>query len=84
MQKLGTLSAWLTVGMGIKRWLVLLVVGVALVGFGITHAILNTLGFHFIIDLPLFAEIIFSGLIISVGFSLTIFSVVKLSRNILD
>ncbi len=83
MRKFGTLSAWLTVGMGIKRWLVLLIVGVALVGFGITHAVLNTLGLHFIIDLPLFAEIIFSGVIISVGFSLVIFSVVKLSRNIL-
>lgn len=83
MRKFGSLSAWLTVGMGIKRWLVLLVAGVALVGFGITYAILSLLDIHFLRNIPVLTEIVFSAVAIVLGFAMIIFSVVKLSRNIL-
>ena len=83
MRKLGTLSAWLTVGMGIKRWLVLLALGVVLVGFGITYTVLAIIGIHIVLNLSSLGEMIFSGVIIALGFSLIIISVVKLSRNIL-
>lgn len=83
MRKFGSLSAWLTVGMGIKRWLVLLVAGVALVGFGITYAILSLLDIHFLRNIPVLTEIVFSAVAIVLGFAMIIFCVVKLSRNIL-
>ncbi len=83
MQRFHILSTWLTIGMGIKRWLLLLVVGVTLVALGIAYAILNTIGLHLMTGLPTPTEILLSSLTVSVGFALVIFSVVKLSKNIL-
>ncbi|MBI1276974.1 MAG: uridine diphosphate-N-acetylglucosamine-binding protein YvcK [Anaerolineaceae bacterium] len=83
MQRFHLLSTWLTLGMGIKRWLVLLVAGVVLVAVGITQSVLNILGLHLIANLSTFAEIFIDALTIALGFMLIILSVVKFSRNIL-
>lgn len=83
MQRFHVLSTWLTIGMGIKRWLLLLVIGVTLVALGIAYAILNTIGLHLVMGLSTLSEILFSSIAVSVGFVLVIFAVVKLSRNIL-
>lgn len=83
MQRLHILRTWLTIGMGIKRWLLLLVLGVTLVALGIAYAILNMTGLHLILGVPSSSEILFSSVTVSMGFALVIFAVVKLSRNIL-
>src|SRR6185369_7777503 len=83
MQRLHILRTWLTIGMGIKRWLVLLVLGVTLVALGIAYAILNMTGLHLVLGVPSSSEILFSSVTVSLGFALVIFAVVKLSRNIL-
>jgi uncharacterized cofD-like protein len=83
MQQFHVLSTWLTIGMGIKRWLLLLIIGVALVALGIAYAILNIVGLHLMIGLPALSEILFSSITVSLGFALVIYAIVKLSRNIL-
>ncbi len=83
MQKFHLLTTWLTLGMGIKRWLVLLIVGVALVSLGITQSVLNILGLHLIVFISPFTEVVFDALTVALGFLLIIFSVVKFSHNIL-
>ncbi len=83
MRSFRPLSAWLTLGMGIKRWLVLLVTGVILIGIGITYILLTMFDIHIILTLSRLGEFILSGVVVSLGFSLIIFSVLKLSRNIL-
>jgi len=69
--------------MGIKRWLLLLVIGVTLLSLSIAYAILNAIGLHLVLDVPTTTEILFSSVTVSVGFALVIFSVVKLSKNVL-
>lgn len=83
MRRFGTVSAWLTIGMGIKRWLLLLIVGLSLVGFSIIHAVLHTIGMAFIIEIAPISEWLFSGTLIALGLSLMIFAIIKLWRNIL-
>lgn len=83
MQRYRRVTAWFTIGVGVKRWLVVLIAGVAIVAFGITHAILNSLGIKFILQFRTLSEILFAGLTITSGFALVIVSVVKLSWNIL-
>ena len=83
MQRFRVLSTWLTIGMGIKRWLLLLVIGVTLLSLSIAYAILNAIGLHLVLDVPTTTEILFSSVTVSVGFALVIFSVVKLSKNVL-
>ncbi len=83
MQKFRLLSTWLTFGLGIKRWLVLLIAGVIVIALGITQSILNAIGLHVIQSLSSPNEIIIDIVTILFGFWLVIFSVIKLSRNIL-
>ena len=83
IQRYRRVTAWFTIGVGVKRWLLVLIAGVAIVAFGITHAILNSLGIKFILQFRTLSEILFAGLTITSGFALVIVSVVKLSWNIL-
>jgi uncharacterized cofD-like protein len=83
MHRFQLLSTWLTVGMGIKRWLVLLITGVMVIAFGVTQSVLNAIGLHVFQNLSSSNEILIDIVTILFGFWLVIFSVIKLSRNIL-
>ena len=83
MQYFRRLSTWLTIGMGIKRWLLLLVAGVGVISFGLAYTILSIFNIHVVSGLPPLNEIIVSTFIAILGFVLVVFSVLKLSRTLL-
>ncbi|RMG73098.1 MAG: uridine diphosphate-N-acetylglucosamine-binding protein YvcK [Chloroflexi bacterium] len=68
---------WLTIGIGVKRWLILATLGVLSIAVGIASAIVK---FHVILPTINWVVIV---VCISLGSTITIFSLLKLSRNLL-
>ncbi|MEZ4666901.1 MAG: uridine diphosphate-N-acetylglucosamine-binding protein YvcK [Anaerolineae bacterium] len=81
---LNSLSKWFTVGIGVKRWLIVLVVGICLITVGINILILAFIGIHLITPPSTFIEYLVVILLVMIGFITVLFSVRKFSRNILE
>ncbi|MBL8116236.1 MAG: YvcK family protein [Anaerolineae bacterium] len=83
MSRIHILTKWLTLGIGVKRWLLLLALGVLLVSVSLAYGLLNYIGIYLTPQLSTFSTwVVMLGLVI-IGFDLIIFAVVKLSHNIL-
>ncbi len=84
-----TLARWLQPGLGVKRWFVLLIIGVALIGLGVAVILLDIYRNHpespwlailSLRDLPRWLRALLLAL---AGFLLTFFSVLRLNRTLL-
>jgi uncharacterized cofD-like protein len=82
MKRIQALTKWLTPGIGIKRWLMLILVGILALALGITYLILRAMGvlaasnFTALQEAAMLAALLFLSLdIVGVG-------IFKLSRNI--
>lgn len=73
----------MTLGIGVKRWLLLLMVGIGLIAAGISLIILGFFGIHPIPNNTQFVEPILIIVMIVVGANLIIYAVLKFSRSIL-
>ena len=76
-----TLGKWLTPGIGVKRWIILLLIGVAVLAWSICCIILLVAG----ISIPPFSRFGWASIVASVagGFALIGVSLLKLARSIL-
>ena len=70
---------WFTIGLGVKRWLLLLLIGVFLVAFGIAYAMMH-LSDAISMALPGWPQIL---LMLCIGVIIAASALVKLSRNLL-
>jgi uncharacterized cofD-like protein len=84
-----TLVRWLQPGLGVKRWFVFLIIGVALIGLGVAVILLDIYRNHpespwlailSLRDLPRWLRALLLAL---AGFLLTFFSVLRLNRTLL-
>ena len=82
-----TLARWLQPGLGVKRWFVFLIIGVALIGLGVAVILLDIYRNHpespwlailSLRDLPRWLRALLLAL---AGFLLTFFSVLRLNRT---
>jgi uncharacterized cofD-like protein len=80
---LQSLGKWLTLGIGVKRWLLLLVTGICLVSGGVSLAIIGYFGIHLIANISQFVELAVIFFMVVVGTALVIYGVLKFSRSIL-
>ncbi len=85
MWRIQALTKWLTPGIGVKRWIILLLVGVTLVSLGISQIMLSLIGLHVLTQVAeaTWIEYALSVLMIAGGFTVVAFAVVKWSRAIL-
>jgi uncharacterized cofD-like protein len=80
MRSLKILLKLLTLGLGVKRWLILLGIGVLLVALGIAYGLLTLADFHPVRGLGYLIEILISVLSMVLGFLVIGWAVIKLSR----
>jgi hypothetical protein len=88
---LATARHWLTPGIGVKRWLVMLVLGASLMGLGVIYVLLafytealvpeRFTGFLVLAFLPIPVRVI---LPLVLGFLLVSLAIARLSRNLLE
>ncbi len=83
MPKLQALTKWLTPGIGVKRWLIILIVGIALIAVGFSIVMLLFVDIHLLKNLPQFSEWAMGIAAILLGFDLVGIAFLKLSRNLL-
>ncbi len=77
IRRLQILTKWLTVGMGIKRWLLLMLVGVFLIAIGFSHLLVSS---QLLVDLLWFETLLFMG----VGLGITLFALRRLAKRLLE
>lgn len=77
------LIRWLTPGIGVKRWLLLLLVGTAIIAIGSSFAVLALMNIHFIAGVIPFTEWLLIFAILLLGLDILGWGVLKLSRSIL-
>lgn len=82
MFRLRPLLKLLTPGIGLKRWLLVLIMGILLVALGLSSGLFNIMGIHLIPAVRPFTEWLFSIPTVILGFNLVGFSILKLSRAI--
>jgi uncharacterized cofD-like protein len=83
MAKIQGLTKWLTPGIGVKRWALLILVGILLVSIGLVHGVLLFLDMHIISGLVPFTEWMLCIALILLGLDVVGIAVYKLSHSIL-
>lgn len=73
----------LTPGIGVKRWLALLLVGILMVSAGLSYMTLALMGIHPITGLPAVGEWLLIIVAVAFGLDIVVLAVVRLSRSIL-
>ncbi|NWG16658.1 MAG: YvcK family protein [Chloroflexi bacterium] len=73
----------LTPGIGVKRWLALLLAGILMVSSGLSYTTLVLLGIHPITGLPAIVEWLLIVVAVALGLDIVVLAVVRLSRSIL-
>ncbi len=82
MSRLQALTKWLTPGIGVKRWLLLILIGIFTVALGITYGMLHAAGISLIAGLvPLQSNLIVL-IAVLLGLEMVGLSIYKLSHNI--
>lgn len=83
MRKLQALTKLLTPGIGVKRWLILLIAGILLVASSLSYGMLAAIGIHLIPDLPPLSEILLVSGVLLLGFDCVGLSILRVSRTLL-
>jgi uncharacterized cofD-like protein len=73
----------LTPGIGVKRWLLLLAIGVVLIALGLSNIVFAMIGIHFLQGIAPFSELVLSIAAVILGFDLVGAAILKLSHTIL-
>jgi uncharacterized cofD-like protein len=74
---------WLTLGIGVKRWLLVMLAGILLVALALVDATFMLLGFRLVSQRGPVVEWLMVTLTIFVGLNVAVIAVMKISRNIL-
>ena len=83
MSRLQNLPKWLTLGIGVKRWLLLLILGIILLSGSFAYTMLVVIGIRLIPQSPAFIEWLLALSLLVLGLTVIGLSLLKLSRNIL-
>jgi uncharacterized cofD-like protein len=84
MAKLREYSKWFTPGIGVKRWLLLLLIGTALIAVGLSLGILKTVVGQAQVAAFTQAGWVAVGVTLAVGLALVVLSVLRLGRNLVQ
>lgn len=84
MAKLREYSKWFTPGIGVKRWLLLLLIGTALIAVGLSLGILKTVVGQAQVAAFTQAGWVAVGITLAVGLALVVVSVLRLGRNLVQ
>jgi hypothetical protein len=82
MPRLQSLTKLLTPGIGVKRWLLLLITGILLVSAGLLYVVFNLLHVQLLKDMPPLNEWVLALALIILGVDLVGISLLKLMRNV--
>ncbi len=74
---------WLTLGIGVKRWLLLLILGIIFLSGSFAYTMLVVIGIRLIPQSPAFIEWLLALSLLVLGLTVIGLSLLKLSRNIL-
>jgi uncharacterized cofD-like protein len=83
MDRTKRLTKWLTPGIGVKRWLFLLLAGIFLIAAGFSYGLVSLLGMHLIDGLTGINELLVIGIAVLVGVYCVFLGILKVSRSIL-
>lgn len=83
MARLQGLTKWLTPGIGVKRWLLLVLVGILLTSVGLTYTVFLLLDVHFAEGLDTFTEWMLILALTVLGLDVVGIAIFKLSHSIL-
>jgi uncharacterized cofD-like protein len=82
MTRIQALTKWLTPGIGVKRWLLLILIGIFTVAFAIAYAMLRAIGIRPTGDVAPIQEAAILCAILLLGLDLAGMGIYKVSRNI--
>jgi uncharacterized cofD-like protein len=83
MRKLQALTKLLTPGIGVKRWLILMMIGVLLVATSLSYGMLAIIGIHLLPELHPFSEILLTVGIVLLGLDCMGVGLLRISRTLL-
>jgi len=84
-----TVTRWLTIGLGVKRWLVLLLAGITLLGLGLAYLLIDIYrdaplpGVFYYLTLQFIPRLLRALLVGGLGIGLVALAVIKLSQSLL-
>jgi len=82
MSRLQALTKWLIPGIGVKRWLLVLTVGIFTIAMGLSYRILIATGVHLLAGATALEEWAITAAAIVIGIGLVGLSIYRLSHNI--